>query len=534
MTHRLVYAARTDRGLIRASNQDAVFAGNTLLVVADGMGGHAAGDMASRLVVNAFVPLDQRDPGGDLVRALAKATREGNRSISEVVRENPELDGMGTTLTALLFDGGRLGMAHVGDSRAYLYRDGVLHQLTHDDTFVQSLIDDGRITQEEASHHPQRSLLLRALNGTEVDPALTIREVDVGDRYLICSDGLSGVVSAEVIAESLAIEDAGAAADQLVHLALVGGGPDNVTVIVADVVDTGAGEGPTAVAEPADPDATGPIGQLSSIRMTAEMPRIPLPAIPEEAAAPPVFMPPDDDITAPITTTAADPDGPPARRRRRRTTVVVVTAVVALGLIGLVGSTLWVRSQYFVGASDGQVVVFRGVDGSVLGLQMSNVQEGSCQPGLDQCSPLLVEDLVPAARDQVLSGIQAGSLDDARAVIARLASRMLPPCTSPTPAPETSSIPSTTTTAPSGADSSVPGVPSSSLVTAPGLPAPGQSVSGVPGATDPTAVPTIPSANPAETGASLSTASRLPTPTSSGTPLSTRAPEPGVTCRVVK
>jgi protein phosphatase len=175
MTHQLVYAARTDRGLIRASNQDAVFAGNTLLVVADGMGGHAAGDMASRLVVDAFVPLDQRDPGGDLVRALAKATREGNRSISAVVHDNPELDGMGTTVTALLFDGGRLGMAHVGDSRAYLYRAGVLHQLTHDDTFVQSLIDDGRITQEEASHHPQRSLLLRALNGTVVDPALTIR-----------------------------------------------------------------------------------------------------------------------------------------------------------------------------------------------------------------------------------------------------------------------------------------------------------------------------------------------------------------------
>ena len=536
MTHRLVYAARTDRGLIRASNQDAVFAGNTLLVVADGMGGHAAGDMASRLVVNAFVPLDQRDPGGDLVRALAKATREGNRSISEVVRENPELDGMGTTVTALLFDGGRLGMAHVGDSRAYLYRDGVLHQLTHDDTFVQSLIDDGRITQEEASHHPQRSLLLRALNGTEVDPALTIREVDVGDRYLICSDGLSGVVSAEVIAECLAIEDAGAAADQLVHLALVGGGPDNVTVIVADVVDTGAGEGPTAVAEPADPDATGPIGQLSSIRMTAEMPRIPLPAIPEEAAAPPEFMPPDDDVTAPIATTADDgPDGPPARRRRRRTTVVVVTAVVALGLIGLVGSTLWVRSQYFVGASDGQVVVFRGVDGSVLGLQLSSVQEGSCQPGLDECTPLMVEDLVPAARDQVLAGIQAGSLDDARAVIARLAGRMLPPCTSPTTTPETTTVPS----ASGGASSAGSTVPSSGVVTAPGLPAPGQSGSAVPG-TEPSTIPTIPTnptasgTNPAETGPLPSTASRLPTPTSSGTPLSTRAPEPGVTCRVVR
>ncbi len=533
MTHQLVYAARTDRGLIRASNQDAVFAGNTLLVVADGMGGHAAGDMASRLVVNAFVPLDERDPGGDLVRALAKATREGNRSISAVVHENPELDGMGTTVTALLFDGGRLGMAHVGDSRAYLYRDGVLHQLTHDDTFVQSLIDDGRITQEEASHHPQRSLLLRALNGTDVDPALTIREVDVGDRYLICSDGLSGVVSAEAIAETLAIEDPGAAADQLVHLALVGGGPDNVTVIVADVADVGAGEGPTAVAQPEDPDATGPIGQLSSIRMTAEMPRIPLPAIPEEAAAPPEFMPPDEDITAPIATTAADPDGPPARRRRRRTTVILVAAVVVLGIIGLVGSILWVRSQYFVGASDGQVVVYRGVDGSVLGLQLSSVQEGSCQPGLDECSPLMVEDLVPAARDQVVAGIQAGSLEDARAVIARLAGRMLPPCATA----ETTSPPTTTATASGSPGTSItvpptgPAASTAPALTVPGLPLPGLPGStGATGVTDGNPVAT----DPTETNPLLPSASREPAPTSSGTPLSTRAPEPGVTCRVVK
>lgn len=547
MTHQLVYAARTDRGLIRASNQDAVFAGNTLLVVADGMGGHAAGDMASRLVVNAFVPLDQRDPGGDLVRALAKATREGNRSISAVVHENPELDGMGTTVTALLFDGGRLGMAHVGDSRAYLYRDGVLHQLTHDDTFVQSLIDDGRITQEEASHHPQRSLLLRALNGTDVDPALTIREVDVGDRYLICSDGLSGVVSAEVIAESLAIEDPAAAADQLVHLALVGGGPDNVTVIVADVVDTGVGDGPTAVAQPQDPDATGPIGQLSSIRMTAEMPRIPLPAIPEEAAAPPDFIAPDEDVTAPIATAEADPDSPPARRRRRRTTVILVASVVVLGIIGLVGSFLWVRSQYFVGENDGQVVVYRGVDGSVLGLQLSSVQEGSCQPGLDECTPLMVQDLVPAARDQVVAGIQAGSLEDARAVIARLAGRMLPPCVDVTPTPTTAPTtgPTVTGTAVTTAPGlTVPGltVPGQTVPgqTIPGLTIPGQTIPGQAGTTgtpaDGTApltagsIEPTPATAPAEPTASAGT----PAPTTSGTPLSTRAPEPGVTCRVVK
>ncbi|HOZ56891.1 MAG TPA: protein phosphatase 2C domain-containing protein [Nakamurella multipartita] len=519
MTHQLAYAARTDRGLVRASNQDAVFAGNTLLVVADGMGGHAAGDMASRLVVNAFVPLDARDPGGDLLRALAKATREGNRSISAVVHDNPELDGMGTTVTALLFDGGRLAMAHVGDSRAYLYRDGILHQLTHDDTFVQSLIDDGRITQEEASHHPQRSLLLRALNGTEVDPALTIREVSVGDRYLICSDGLSGVVSAEAIAEALADPDPGAAADALVQFALAGGGPDNVTVIVADVMDTGLGDGPTALAAPPlDPDATGPIGALPSIRMTAEMPRIPLPGIPEEAAAPAEFMPPDEDITAPIATSGPDPDSPPARRRRRRTTLVLVAVIVVLGVAGLIGSILRVRTQYFVGESAGQVVVYRGVDGSVLGFGLSSVQEGSCQPGLNGCAPLMVEDLVPAARDQVVAGIQAGSLDDARAVIARLAGQMLPIC-------PTVTEPSTTPTA---APTAIP-----TLTTTPTTVTPL-----VPGASAaPPSTPANPTASPAPSGVSTDTGTALSTTTgtaTSGTPLSTRALEPGVTCRVPK
>src|SRR5664279_3715893 len=371
MTHHLAYAARSDRGLIRSSNQDSVYAGNSLLVVADGMGGHAAGDMASRLVVAAFVPLDSRDSGGDLLRALAKATRDGNSAIAEVVHENPELDGMGTTLTALLFDGGRLGMAHVGDSRAYLYRDGVLHQLTHDDTFVQSLIDDGRITQEEATHHPQRSLLLRALNGTEVDPSLTVREVTAGDRYLICSDGLPGVVSAEAIAGALANPDPGVTADALIQLALVGGGPDNITVIVADVMDTGVGSGPTEAESTVDPDATGPIGTFAAVRMTAEMPRVPLPAIPEDTPARAEYVPADEDLVAPPA--AGDGEtggGPPAksRSRRRRGAIIGVVSLVVLGVPRVIGSFFWVRSQYFVGADGGQVVVFRGVDGSVLGL----------------------------------------------------------------------------------------------------------------------------------------------------------------------
>ena len=602
MTHQIVYAARSDKGLIRSNNQDSVYAGDSLLVVADGMGGHAAGDMASRLVVGAFVPLDARDGGGDLLRALAKATRDGNSAIADVVHRKPELDGMGTTVTALLFDGGRLGMAHVGDSRAYLYRDGVLHQLTHDDTFVQSLIDDGRITQEEATHHPQRSLLLRALNGTEVDPSLTVREVTAGDRYLICSDGLPGVVSAEAIAETLGGgHEPGATADALIQLALVGGGPDNITVIVADVVDTGVGTGPTEVAAPADPDATGPIGSYESVRMTAEMPRVPLPAIPEDVPAKPEYLPPEDEDVD-----SADPrpgaayvapfddgpsvSGPPDRRRsrRRRGALIGVVSLVVLASVAIAGSFVWVRSQYYVGASNGEVVVFRGVDGSVLGLRLSSVQEGSCEPGLNGCLPLKVEDLVPAARAQVVSGIQAGTLDDARGVVIRLAGQMLPPCPTPQVTPPVlpsastapSSPPSAALTGPSGSapttGSTLTGLSGSALTSArtsassgpasatnapgtnTGLSGPfasGGAGSGlIPGfggapstplgsasASRPaTASPSTPpsalvSAPPiGSTPVSGSTLASTPSTGTSATPLSTRAPEPGVTCRLVR
>ena len=149
---------------------------------------------------------------------------------------------MGTTLTAILFAGNRLGLVHIGDSRGYLLRDGELTQITKDDTFVQTLVDEGRITAEEAHSHPQRSLIMRALTGHEVEPTLIMREARAGDRYLLCSDGLSDPVSHETILEALQIPDVAESADRLIELALRGGGPDNVTVVVADVVDYDYGQ----------------------------------------------------------------------------------------------------------------------------------------------------------------------------------------------------------------------------------------------------------------------------------------------------
>ena len=242
MTLVLRYAARSDRGLVRANNEDSVYAGARLLALADGMGGHAAGEVASQLVIAALAHLDDDEPGGDLLSKLDSAVSEGNSAIAAHVEADPELEGMGTTLTAILFAGNRLGLVHIGDSRGYLLRDGELAQITKDDTFVQTLVDEGRITAEEAHSHPQRSLIMRALTGHEVEPTLIMREARAGDRYLLCSDGLSDPVSHDTILDALQIPDVAESADRLIELALRGGGPDNVTVVVADVIDYDYGQ----------------------------------------------------------------------------------------------------------------------------------------------------------------------------------------------------------------------------------------------------------------------------------------------------
>ena len=557
MTHTLRYAARTDRGLLRANNQDSVYAGNRLLVVADGMGGHAAGDTASRLAVAAFAPLDDYQPGGrDLLTPLEHATDDGNEAIADMVAENPDLEGMGTTVTALLFDGSRLGIAHVGDSRAYLWRAGVLSQITHDDTFVQSLIDEGRITEAEAAIHPQRSLLLRAINGSDVEPSLINREVRVGDRYLICSDGLTGVISAEAIADTLASYDTSDAADRLIELALRGGGPDNVTVVVADVVDTGESPDPDADDRPAplDADATGP---MESMRFTRRMPRVPLPKEPDvtelaaRAQAQHALTDPDDEDfgddsdsdDAPLDAEHIGTGHPRTRKWLRRAGYLVV--VVALLVIGGVLGVQWVGNQYYVGDDNGTVTVFRGVDGSVFGLRLSSAQESSCDAAATACLPLRTDDLVQAARDQVLAGIPASDLQNAREIVVRLRLQQLPLCSSLAPpvtgGPTTPSgvAPTSTPTGPTTGASPAGTVGAGTLggqtrtttatplTTGTSTQAAGTAVAGSTGAT---ASGTLDSrlATTGDTGPA-STTSVAP-----GTTLSADPADPGVNCRIVR
>ena len=248
VTLRLRYSVRSHVGKVRDGNEDSAYAGSRLALVADGMGGHAAGEVASSAVVAALSQLDDDEAGLDLLEVLANAVQAANDHLRAMVDANSSLDGMGTTLTAMLSSGTRLGLAHVGDSRAYLLRDGEFSQITHDQTLVQRMVDEGRITPEQAETHPQRSLLTQALDGRAgVQPDLSVREARRGDRYLLCSDGLSGYVAVEAIAETLAIPDADQAAERLIALALEAGAPDNVTVVVADVVDDEPGMPDTPV-----------------------------------------------------------------------------------------------------------------------------------------------------------------------------------------------------------------------------------------------------------------------------------------------
>jgi PPM family protein phosphatase len=232
------YAVQTDIGLERDENEDSAYAGARLLAVADGMGGHVAGEVASAAVIDALRPLDTQVPAGELLNALDHAVRQANRALADMATANPALTGMGTTLTALLWSGSQLALVHVGDSRAYLTRDGRVFRITHDHTMTQSLLDEGKITEAEAASHPQRNLILRALVAqSDYQPDLELREARPGDRYLLCSDGLHDVVDDESIASVLlSVGDPDEAAKGLVALAIDGGGPDNITCIVADVV----------------------------------------------------------------------------------------------------------------------------------------------------------------------------------------------------------------------------------------------------------------------------------------------------------
>ncbi len=241
MTLTLRTVSASDPGLARPNNEDSAHAGGRLLAVADGVGGMPAGELASQIMIRALAPLESEAGAAgsatESIRALRAAVEEANRQILEACRADPAAEGMGTTVTALLLAGDEFALLHVGDSRAYRCRDGELHQITRDDTFVQSLVDQGLLTLEEARRHPQRSLITRAVQGQHTAPTTQTLAIQPGDRYLLCSDGLSDVVSDEMIGQALRqYAEPRDCVEQLIKLALQAGGPDNITAVLADVV----------------------------------------------------------------------------------------------------------------------------------------------------------------------------------------------------------------------------------------------------------------------------------------------------------
>ncbi|NNH73973.1 serine/threonine-protein phosphatase [Nocardia uniformis] len=493
MTLVLRYAARSDRGLVRANNEDSVYAGARLLALADGMGGHAAGEVASQLMIAALAHLDDDEPGDDLLGKLDHAVHAGNAAIADQVEEEPELDGMGTTLTAILFAGKKLGLAHIGDSRAYMLRNGELTQITRDDTFVQSLVDEGRITPEQAHTHPQRSLIMRALTGNEIEPTLIVREARAGDRYLLCSDGLSDVVSDETICNTMREGSTDEAADRLIELALRSGGPDNVTVVVADVIDLDYGQSHPIVAgaASADDDDTPPPNTAAGRAAAMRPPR----AAPRRA------------VTQP------EPE-PPSKSHKLRWGLLGLALIVAIGAGLTVGYNM-IRSNYYVGAEGGRVVVLRGLPGSVLSFSIHDVDQIGCvtrsgelklvapdESFPDGCLELKSDDLKPTGRDSVDKGLPPGSREEAVRQMESLAQReLLPPCEKPDPQPTTPS-----------ADPNEP-------------PTTGAPTTTVPPAPTPTDTPTVP-------GADEKTLENR-TPTTTAQPTTTQAPQiAGQNCRV--
>jgi serine/threonine protein phosphatase PrpC len=442
MTLILRYAARSDRGLIRDGNQDSVYAGPRLLAVADGMGGMAAGDVASNIVISALSPLDDDVAPDNLIDAMREAVAAANQQLRDTVDANPRLDGMGSTLTGMLFSGSRIGMVHIGDSRAYVLRDGEFSQITKDDTYVQILVDEGRITSEEASVHPQRSLITKAMDGRDAEPEYSVRQVVLGDRYLICSDGLSSVVSAETIGDTMReYVDPDQCVERLLALALRGGGPDNITIIVADATDDDIVEQAPVVGGAAsqnrDQETQATVESTPATRASALS--TPRPATP---AAVPV---------------AAQPE--PAARKRHP----IRAAIVLLVLFGLLAGGLgylwsWSRGQYYIGATEaGEVAIFQGLPGQLAGFDLSEKWE---------VSDVKLEDLTSVAQDQVRKGIPAVSEADARKRLDDLVREdpenvnLLPMCPqspSPSPTPTVTPDPFATVT-PDASPSSEPAV----------------------------------------------------------------------------
>lgn len=470
-------AVRSNVGLVRKNNQDSGYAGRNFLLIADGMGGHAGGDVASAITVARLASLDHPDHNGESLDSLRSTILDANDRIARAVDDEPQLGGMGTTVTALLRCNDRLALAHIGDSRAYLLRDDSFTQMTTDHTFVQMLVDEGRITPEEAEYHPQRSVVMRVLGDVGAPPELdmSVREARIGDRWMLCSDGLTGFADLDVIEEALrSIDDPGDCAEKLVNMALEGGGADNITVVIGDVIDA-----TDLTAE--DLDAPGAFGgsveinpqyaQLGSADNDTQPVNEPKPVEDLETEA----LPQVDEETAEVSSDSASAsketkegaDTNPAEaasatavgaaassaasvadaskrggrgkaratsgrkrkelgadtddfddfsdeepRRRWIPWAIAAAVIVVLIAAGFAGKA-FIQSQYYVTDEDGKVAVYQGISQNLGPFELSNLRE---------TTDIEVQYLPAYSQSRLKETIPASSEDEAKKIVENLRS----------------------------------------------------------------------------------------------------------------
>lgn len=435
MTVSLRYAARSDVGLVRQSNQDSGYAGPHLCVLCDGMGGPAGGDLASALAIEHLAPLDaDSHQAGELLGLLRHAVDTAHDDLVAVSSRSPELAGLGTTCIAVMRSGNKLAMVHVGDSRAYLLRDGELNQVTTDHTFVEYLVETGRLTREQARRHPQRSVLLRVLGDAEGRVQLdeSIREAVPGDRWLLCSDGLCGPVSAETIGEVLAsVPDPNQAAEQLIDLALRAGGPDNVTAVIFDVVDDDAEPQtvPQVVGSAANRRAGGTSTPAAASPEGASSPAAKAAALVAGLEEPPTtgVTPTEEEAVA----QEAALQDQKRRRRRRRSWISSLVLLLLLAGAGFLGYR-WTQTQYYVTISGEKVAIYQGIAQTIGPLKLSHQVETFDEP--------LVADLSPTMRDRLNETVAQPSLEEARKYVEVTVAGQIVPEETPTP-PASASAP---------------------------------------------------------------------------------------------
>lgn len=428
---KLNFHTSSDRGLVRDNNEDSAYAGPHLLLLADGMGGHAAGEVASQLMVEHMEHLDRDPADADILALLGAAADDANASISDSIVEHPEQSGMGTTLTALMFDGRNMGLIHVGDSRGYRLRDGELTQITEDDTFVQSLVNEGKLQPEDVSSHPQKSLILKAYTGRPVEPHLELLPVQAGDRFMLCSDGLSDPVTHSTMETTLAEGTPAEAVSRLIELALRSGGPDNVTVVVADVVDADSSDCPEL------PTASAMAGAL----VTGEEPTHPDTAAGRAAK----FMSTQRATGAKEASTSKKerPSSDDEEDHRGRSVWPWVIGVLALALAGL-GGLWWFDSArsdtYFVALNDREeFVIEQGMKSTLFGREMHEPVQQVCINDENQirlvdsnnipgdCRLFALSDLPESIQGRV-HNLGTGSYTDVTDQVNRLADDALPAC----------------------------------------------------------------------------------------------------------